>query len=216
MNQCIVNPTGYKFNTEAFVLFSGNLKHRQIAKIFELINVNLNETLKKNVTLNQYLKNDRGITNISNIDTEILYNKINDLVERRNQIAHGSELDNILDISELENYIHFLEIYCEALFEILSKELIKKESSYTFQKIEKVVKIFDNKILAFEIENYTIRVGDILIVETIENKFSRKTIQKIELNKKPYTELTVIEKTNIAILVEPSIKENQKFYIVKQ
>ncbi|MBW4505143.1 MAG: hypothetical protein KME64_01270 [Scytonematopsis contorta HA4267-MV1] len=217
LNECIVNPASYKFNTEAFVLLSGNLKHKQIVKIFEMINVNLNEELKKNRTLIQYFENDRGITNISNIDTDILYNKINDLVERRNQIAHGSEtLDNILDISELEPYIQFLEKYCQAIFEILSEELIKKESIYTFQKIENVVKIFGNKILAFEIENYTIKVGDILIVETIEGKFFKKTILTIELNKKTHTELTITEKTNIAISVEPNIKENQKFYIVKQ
>lgn len=101
LNQCIVNPENYTFNTEAFVLLSGNLKHKQIVKLFELINVSLNEALKRNITLIQYFRNERGITNISNVDTDFLYNKIDDLVERRNQIAHGSErLDNILDISE--------------------------------------------------------------------------------------------------------------------
>lgn len=47
LNECIVNPINYKFNTEAFVLLSGNLKHKQIVKLFELINVSLNEALKK-------------------------------------------------------------------------------------------------------------------------------------------------------------------------
>jgi len=179
--------------------------------------VNLNEELKKNRTLTQYFENDRGITNISNIDTDILYNKINDLVERRNQIAHGSEtLDNILDISELKLYIDFLETYCQSIYEILFDELIKKESMYKFQKIEKVIEIYSKKILAFEIENYTIKVGDILIVETKEGKFFKKPIQTIELNKKPHTELIITEKTNIAICVEPDIKKNQTFYIVRQ
>ena len=217
LNECIVNPENYKFNTDAFVLLSGNLKHKQIVKLFELINVNLNEALKRNITLTQYFENDRGITNLSNTETDILYNKINDLVEMRNQIAHGSErLDNILNISELEPYVDFLEKYCQAIFEILSEELIKKESIYKFQQIEKVVKIFNNKILAFEIENYTIKVGDILIVETTEGNFLKKPILTIQLDKTPYTELTITEKTNIAISVEPNIKENQKFYIVKQ
>jgi RiboL-PSP-HEPN len=216
LNECIVNPKNYKFNTEAFVILSGNLKHKQIVKMFELVNVSLNEELKNNQTLTQYFDSDKGITNISNIDTDILYNKINDLVERRNQIAHGSEALDILNISELEVYIQFLETYCQAIFEILSEELIKKESIHTFQNIEKVIKIFDNKILAFEIDNYTIKVGDILIVETTERKFLKKSILTIQLDNKSYTELTILEKKNIAISVEPNIKENQKFYIVKQ
>ncbi|MEN2383886.1 MAG: hypothetical protein KA716_33350 [Gloeotrichia echinulata DEX184] len=38
----------------------------------------------------------------------------------------------------------------------------------------------------------------------------------IQLNKETHTELRITEKRNIAISVEPNIKENQKFYIVKQ
>ncbi|AFZ01947.1 MAE_28990/MAE_18760 family HEPN-like nuclease [Calothrix sp. PCC 6303] len=216
LNECIVNTANYKFNTEAFVLSSGNLKHKQIVKLFELINVSLNEVLKKNETLIQYFKDDRGITNISNTNTDILYNTINDLVERRNQIAHGSEILDILNISELESYIQFLEKYCQAVFEILAEEFIKQESIYTFQKIEKVIKIFGNRILAFEIENYKIKIGDILIIETIEGKFYKKPILTIELNNESHAEIIIMEKQNIAVSVEPSIKENQTFYIVKQ
>ncbi|MBW4476417.1 MAG: hypothetical protein KME54_05965 [Tolypothrix brevis GSE-NOS-MK-07-07A] len=216
LNKCIVNPTSYKFNTEAFVLSSGNLKHKQIVKLFELINVNLNEVLKNNQTLIEYIRNEKQIKNIANINTDTLYNTINDLVERRNQIAHGSEILDILSISQLEAYFDFLETYCQAIFETLIEEFIKQESIYTFQKIEKGFQIFGNKILAFEIENYRIKIGDILIIETTEGNFYKKPILTIELNKVSSTKLIITEKTKIAVSVEPKIKENQTFYIVKQ
>ncbi|AKG20792.1 MAE_28990/MAE_18760 family HEPN-like nuclease [Calothrix sp. 336/3] len=216
LNECIVNPSNYKFSTEAFVILSGNLKHKQIVKIFELVNINLNDKIKNNKTLVEHFKNNEEISNISNIDSDNLYNKINDLVERRNQIAHGSELDDILSISELELSIQFLENYCQAIFEILSEEYIKKESIYKYQKIEEIIQIFNNKILAFKIENYTVKVGDILIVETTEGNFYKKTILTIQLNNEPYTELKVTDKKDIAVSVEPKIKENQIFYIVKK
>ncbi|MGJ5629363.1 MAE_28990/MAE_18760 family HEPN-like nuclease [Nostoc sp. CALU 1950] len=216
LNKCIVNPISYKFNTEAFVLSSGNLKHKQIVKLFELINVSLNDALKKNQTLIQYIKNEKQIKNIPNLDTDTLYNTINDLVERRNQIAHGSEVLDILSISGLEPYIQFLEKYCQALLEILVEEFIKKESISTFKKIEKVIKIFSNKVLAFEIENYTIKVEDMLIIETAEGNFYKKPILTIQLNNDSYTELRITEKANISISVDTKIKENQTFYIVKQ
>lgn len=216
LNKCIVNPISYKFNTEAFVLSSGNLKHKQIGKLFELINVSLNEALKRNQTLIQYIINEKQITNIANVKTDTLYNTINDLVERRNQIAHGSEVLDILSISGLEPYIEFLEKYCQALLEILVEKFIKKESMSTFQKIEKVLQIFGNQVLAFEIENYTIKVGDMLIIETTEGNFYKKPISTIQLNNDSYTELIITEKTNITVSVETKIKENQTFYIVKQ
>ncbi len=139
------------------------------------------------------------------------------LVERRNQIAHGSTIFDILGISELEPYIEFLEKYCQAIFEILFEELIKQESIYKFQKIEKVLKIFpDLKALGFEIENYTIEIGDVLIVQTTEGSFYKTPILSIRSNKKPYSKHTITDKEVITVGVEATIKENQTFYLIKQ
>jgi hypothetical protein len=218
LNNCIVNPSKYQINADAFVLLSGNLKHNKIVELFNKLNLDLNDELLKN----EELKNEIGLTpeRISRIEKDILYKKINDLVERRNEIAHGSEKsteeDNLLQISELEPYIQFLEKYCQAIFQTLFEQVIKQESIYRFKKIENVIKIFGNKILAFEIENYTIKVGDMLIVETKEGQFYKKPILTIQLKNESYQELTVLEKTNIAISVEPKIKDNQTFYIVKK
>jgi hypothetical protein len=142
-----------------------------------------------------------------------LYNTINDLVERRNQIAHGSEILDILSISQLVPYLEFLDKYCQAIFEILNEEFIKQESLHSFQKIENVVKIVANRILAFEIENYTIKVGDMLIVKTVEGNFHKRPILTIQLDSISHQELIITEKINIAISVELKIKENQSFYI---
>jgi RiboL-PSP-HEPN len=204
----------YQINTEAFVLLSGNLKHDKIVELFKLFNIDLNCELIKNQNLNQEigLSPDR----ISRTDKNILYNKINDLVERRNQIAHGSETLDILGISGLEPYIQFLEVYCQAIFETLAEKIIQQQSIHTFQKIEKVVKIFSGNILAFEIDNYTIEVGDIVIVENAEGRFYKKPILEIQLDKISHPKLILIEKTNISVRVDPKIKDNQKFYIAKK
>ena len=198
LNDCIVNPTKYQINTDAFVLLSGNLKHNKIVELFNKLNLDLNDELLKN----EELKNEIGLNQntISRIEKDILYNKINDLVERRNQIAHGSEeVDDILSISELEPYIQFLEKYCQAIFQTLFEQVIKNESIHTFQKVENVIKIFGNKVLAFAIENYTIKVGDMLIIQTKEGRFYKKPILTIELNNQREPEFTITEKTKIAV-----------------
>jgi len=214
LNTCLVSPTNYQINTEGFVLLSGNLKHNKIVDLFKPLNVDLNCELIKHESLNREI----GLPpdDISKKEKDILYYKINDLVERRNQIAHGSETLDILGISGLEPYIQFLEVYCQAIFETLFEEFIKQESIYTFQKIEKVVQIFASKILGFEIENYTIKVGDLLIIETAEGRFYKKPILEIQLNNITHQELTISEKINISVRVEPKIKDNQTFYIAKK
>lgn len=203
----------YQINTEAFVLSSGNLKHNKIVELFKLLNVDLNNELIKNESLNR--KIGLAPNDILNKEKDILYYKINDLVERRNQIAHGSQIWEILNISELESYIQFLEVYCQAIFETLFENFIKQESIHSFKKIEKVVEIFGSKILAFEIDNYTIEVGDMLIVKTQEGRFYKKPIMEIELDKIKYPKLTISEKTKIAVCVDHKIKDTQTFYLKK-
>lgn len=195
-------------------MLSGNLKHNKIVELFKLLNVDLNDKLIKNESLKQEI--GLQLNQISRIDKDILYNQINDLVERRNQIAHGSETLDILGFSGLEPYIQFLEVYCQAIFETLFEKIIKQESIHTFQKIEKVVKIFSSKILAFEIENYTIRVGDMMIVENADGRLYKKPILEIQLDNITHQELTISEKTNISVRVDAKIKDNQTFYIAKK
>ena len=214
LNSCIVSPNNYRINAEAFVLSSGNLKHAKISDLFKNLNIDLNAKLLDNKSLN----NQIGLSKEKNAQTEkdVLYEKINDLVERRNEIAHGAEnIDNLLDISELKAYIDFLEVYGKAIFEGLREELIKQESVHTFQKIEKVIKIFNNQILAFEIESYRIHIGDTIIIQTPEGKFDKKQILDIQLDGKSYPALQISEKKKIAVRLEAKIKENQTFYIKK-
>lgn len=216
LNECIVNPLAYKINTEAFVLLSGNLKHNKIVELFNKLSIDLNNGLKTNQTLIDYFKDEQISENIANLKTDSLYNRINELVDRRNEIAHGSEaVDNILGYSVFEEYIQFLEKYCQAIFEILSEEIIKQESVHKFQKIEKVIRVINNHILAFEIEKYEIKIGDKIIVKTAEGRFFKKTILEIQKDNIRYDHIIIDEKTKIAVSVDPKIKKNQEFFYKK-
>jgi RiboL-PSP-HEPN len=170
------------------------------------------ENFKKEVNqIREYIKHIQ-----SNATTDILYNKINDLVERRNEIAHGSEaVDNILGLSELENYIQFLENYCQAIFEILSEEEIKHDCGCNFQKIGNIVDIYDSRKLVFEIENYKIKTGDIIIVKNAKGRFFEKPILEIFIDNISYSQITISEKTIISVKLDPPLRENQEFFIKK-
>jgi hypothetical protein len=217
LNHCIENPSDYQFNTEAFVLLSGNLKHNKIVELFKPLNIDLNGRLKINQTLVEYIQYERQIENIAHLETAVLYEPINHLVDRRNEIAHGSEMiENILDHSVLEDYLQFLEQYCQAIFEILTEELIKQESFHHFQEIKNVIKIFNNEILAFEIENDELKVGESLIIETAEGRFFKKTILDIRIDDRSYSQKTFKNKTVVTIRVEAKIQRNQKFFLCRK
>jgi hypothetical protein len=217
LNSCIVNPQNFKFNTDAFIQSTGNLKHSKIVELFKPLKIKIAEGLKANDKLNNYIKEELHIINIANKDGNLLYNKINDIVERRNLIAHGSNIiDDILDRAVLTTYINFVRLYCEAIFECLLGEYTKQESLVSFQQVQLVHNVWKNSIVGFEIENYTIKINDLLIIQTANNLFFKTPILELQKNRQSYEELQVIEKTDIAVRVEIPINMNCKFHLSKK
>lgn len=212
---CIHHPNHYRLNTDAFVIQSGNLKHSRIVEMFQNMGLRLNELLVKNKGLNETI----GISfkRVANTEPNILYRKIDDLVDRRNAIAHGVDIiDDILSNSILGDYIFFLEKCCHAIFEILEEEYMKIEAQHNYQKIEIVHNVWNNKIIGFELENYCIQVGDFMIVKTANHQYKRKIILNIQKDGKDYPSIEISKKTNIAVEVQPKVKKNCTFFLKKQ
>ncbi|MDO8365219.1 MAG: MAE_28990/MAE_18760 family HEPN-like nuclease [Saprospiraceae bacterium] len=216
LNRCITEPNNYKFNTDAFILSSGNLKHAKITEMLSNINISLNDGLKKSQSLIQYLQSEFQKEGIANQKGDALYFKINDLVDRRNIIAHGADvIDDLLDSSILESYIDFLEVYCKSIFETFRQELISKEILTNYVKIKVIRNVWRKSIIGFEIENYTLKINDIIIVETSSGYFLKKPILEIQVNDITYSVLEIKDKIDVAIRVDPVISSGQSFYIAK-
>lgn len=214
LHSCVENQSNYKLNTDAFTVQSGNLKHKRIVIIFDNLNIKLNDKLIKNENLNQEI----GIASnkIGGTEKKVLYAKINDIVDRRNDIAHGAEVDNLLRSSELIPYVNFLEKYCRAVFEVLMQEYLRLESIHKFRQIEVVHKVLKHSIVAFQIEQYIINKGDVIIIETTEGRFYKTPILELQKDDEQYSTLEITDKTDIAVRIDVHINKNCKFYIERK
>jgi len=201
--QCIEIPDKYKFNTNAFTIQSGNLQHRRITDIFDNLAINLNDFLVKNDSLNKEIGFSKD--KIVSSEKDVLYSKMNELVERRNLIAHGSErIDDLLTPNLLKVYISFLEKYSQAIYQALEQSYFEEESTHKYQKIN-IIDVFNKSIIAFELDNYLIKEGEYLIIRTVEksnNLFYKKAIISLQKDNESYSQLMLQEKTNIAIKIE--------------
>ena len=99
---------------------------------------------------------------------------------------------------------------------LLMQEYLRLESTHKFQQIEVVHKVWEKSTLGFEIERYTVSQGDMLIIETTEGRFYKKPILELQKENVQYASLSITDKTNIAIRVEPPINNKCKFYIERK
>ena len=189
LNQSIVEPNNFELNSEVYIPISGNLKHSKIVEAFKPLNIELNSL---STTLHR----------------EII--KIDDLVGRRNEIAHGVEIDNILAISEFEDFISVLERYMTTIFNIISE----KEIEYQFNHQDKVYVdepkefFLNNKVCIVNIKDIEIKVGDTLLIEKA-NQYFKTTIVDIQVNGKS---IKSANNGELGLKLNDSIKKNSKIW----
>ena len=200
LNDCSKNPNNYVFNKDAFVLSSnGNLKHLKIVELFSSVDVELNFLLK-NTEKFKLSKN-----------SENTFNTIDELVERRNDIAHGADRFDRIDNTGLYPFVEFLEIYFTEIFYVLREDLNQKSISHhlknDFEKV-KVLKYFPNKsVLGFEMNNYNYLIGQSVYFKARNGKyFESKIINFIEFP----------EINNVTIEIFPFFTMGSSIYIKKQ
>lgn len=213
LSSCLESSFLYTLNGEAFTPLSGNLKHQKIVDALNNLDIDLQRSLKTNSELKVLWVEEYG-NNIENRGSE-LFSIIDDLVTRRNDISHGANIDDILNITRFSEYIKFLEHYGIAIFEAILEKEAEYESKYIFEKIDNIKGVFkQGSILCFEIENSNIKVGDYIIVQA-KNRFIKKEIVSIEVDKENVDNIYFNEKTDVGVNLGNGITQNQVFYIKK-
>ena len=81
--------------------------------------------------------------------------------------------------------------------------------------INTIINVFNKEILAFEIENCELKIGDSVIVKVSEDRFVKKSVLDIQLDNISYPRIKIDTQTRIAVKLEPPIKKNQEFFIKK-
>lgn len=213
LNNCVNNEGNYSLNEEAFYPLSGNLKHLKIVEAFKTIDIDLNQVFKKNKGFIEFYSEIYN-SSIENKKATDAFKLIDEIVELRNEVAHGSRIDNIFDVDEFEHYIVFLENYFRAIYESIIEKEIEYEAKFLFKRIENVKNVYkQGSVLCFEIEDAVIRKGDIIIIKSHGNHFYKKEILEIHKDRCEYEILEINEKCDIGVNLGGGININQEFYI---
>lgn len=202
LSNCINDKIPYNLNAEAFIMNSGNYKVDKIKNAFNYLAIDLN------LFLGVFFINPSTVKQV-----ELL---IDDLVERRNTVAHKANYE-IADSSVLLGHINALEKYGEAIFQALAGAIASKEIDIKKAvKIKNIIKIYNKSILCFNINNIEIKKGDSLTVKR-DGICLSKIINNIQVNKRNRKSIKIKNQSiDIAIQVAPTIKSNYEFYLVSR
>lgn len=131
MNEFLKEESNFKINHDAFINHSSNFRYDTIHEVFSRVGIEgiSRRCLKDNdfvITLCQK-HNIEGSSN-HKVLVSLLMTELNDLVQRRNEIAHGVRIDDIESIDMTISRINLVKAYVQAINQVVSSYF----EQYTF------------------------------------------------------------------------------------
>lgn len=164
----VINDNKNKILSECFIQNGGNYRHRVVSEVFQSLGRSeIDSKIQKYPKLQSVLSN-LGLDNTS-LDSQ--FKTIDDIVERRNTIAHGAEIVDILDEDSVSDAIAFFEAYAEALTLFL-KDYIYSNIWKSISTPEiKPTNVYQSNIAVFTVTNITIKEGMTLLVKNTNDHY---------------------------------------------
>lgn len=219
---------------ECFLQNGGNYKSSIICDMFNKIGIeNINDLVIKYEPLQSYLiEQYQDYQGLALIKKELYLQNLNELVERRNEIAHGSSSDNIIDNELFKSILNFIDSYAETIDNFLTDKVCEKQWQCNKAKAITIDNVFSRKgnVALLHIEDFTkdaktlITVGNKLLVNYKENDRSRffsTAIKEIRIDMKSGEKNKIVKEIlvddnveQITIEVSCAVKTKQKIKIM--
>lgn len=155
--------------SECFLPNGGNYKHSRVSDLFDSLGIQNFDNLLKYPPLASYLE-EKGL---SKQPTDRKVSILNDMVERRNQIAHGAEPIDILDDNGILEIVSYANLYACSLNSFLQDtlwpSLLNKENNPSFVPIIKTYRPGD--IAELVINNIEVSKGQPVLVKNSETHY---------------------------------------------
>lgn len=211
LNDCIQS-NKCNLNYEAFCQHTANFRIQTIADVLKNVGLsNIINDVKRNKELKELYIQNNGACNYENLKPEIVFSFLDELADRRNQIAHGS----VTDILSLDLQIEMIRKVCLFVQEMDSLGF-ENVLPYLANRSYKIDKIFNpnkkTKLLCFYFNGNQIGVDDIVIVRKKDGMFTYCRIESIEIEHKKY-QTVIANETNIGIMLSRTRNFGEEYWI---
>lgn len=216
LHKCINLNENYQLNKEAFSQHSANFRLHVIDDVFNRIGISgLSSQVKKHSPFYDYIKSKYEIENIDDLSNDDIYIILNDLAERRNEVAHGVP-SQILSNDILLNYIEYFDILGATLINVVEKDLDRLQIKENGNCLGELTACYNNGyVVCFNCKFRRLEKGDYIFSFNNQNYIEKAQILNIRLDDVdvPFTDET--KEYEIGLLLDKPFKKNHKLYILK-
>lgn len=169
LNTCFTQPDRYELNAVAFAQHTSNVRHAVIAAMLTECGLSdVPQVLRHADPFTGLLQREdaeRDVDLYLRLPDDVVFFRLTDLANRRNDVSHGIMSDDTMSRELLRSYVDFVEAYCEAMALVLFERTLPFVLPLA-RNLGQPIAVFNNRIVAVELTEGQLTVGDILVAET--------------------------------------------------
>ena len=214
LHTCINLNENYQLNKDAFAQHTANFRLQVIDESFSHIGLQgISNLIMKNSAFYNYVIAKTEMNSEDTINVDESFYLLNDLAERRNDVAHGVSSE-ILQNEILLDYIEFFEIYTGALTEILTNEYFHNELTHSGKELGEITDVFkEGKVICIYSNKTSIKTGDVLIGKN-ESTIVKAKVLGLELDDKKIELADDQNDYELGIELNERFRKNFKVFLV--
>lgn len=214
---CQTTRMRYALNAEAYTRHSSNFRIGSLMELFRQVGItNLSQRLRLDSKFSEHYQRANPVRNYEHLSDEQVFEFLDDLASRRNDIAHGAEDPNdILSNELLAEMLDKLEVFGEVLCDIVECSKLPFICDHRAVALPKAIKVFNNTIVCFELEQLAVQRGDYLLCANDRNEYHVGEILEIRVDDRSFGRLSI--ETNpikVALRVGCRVKESYRFFFL--
>ena len=217
-NSCLQNKKTYKLTTETFCHHTANFRKDIIDDFFNRVGIHS--------ICRQAIHTKKFTDFIATLDPpriipkgrpETILQEIDDLAERRNEVAHGAVSD-ILSLEWLSEYITIVRHFGSAMHEIVEEQLASYKVEYSGILLGKPIRVYNHQIVCIQTKGYEICCGDCLAIKTNNaiRPYRLTEITSIEIESVRVQKTVQGEDIATGLRVDGRVKETYDIYLIKK
>jgi hypothetical protein len=220
LHACYASPDKYELNVVAFAQHSANFRQAVVTQTFAQCGIgDVGQGIKHSEPFTAFLKAEDPELDVSlyvSRDDDVVFSRLNDLANRRNDVAHGSPVDDTLSRDLLRGYVRFIEAYADALALVVYERTLPFLLTAAIP-LGNAIKVINNSIVCINLPDGEIAVGDTLIAKTRDTgrPYKAGPIRELQRENTPLEKIVGAPGVQIGMRVEFGVKDNHEYYYFK-
>lgn len=209
LHSCLSGVEPYQVNAMAFRHHTSNVRLQVVEKIFtDAGALNIRDQLSRDPRF-------KGPAERMDPGANDIFFRINDLADRRNDVAHGDPPD-LLSPSLLMEYIEIVERFCRTLFEAVLISFIARGGESVYLPIGSPYRVLSsNYVACFELAvDSELRVNDSLVAYRNDEVYRSGPIESIQVNNADQRYLRTTAPTRAGIRTDYQCQKTWRYSIV--